>query len=190
MFFKELACLYCLVINVHLCCLLLFLFVCVSQQLIQNITSFKLCQQLFLKFLKKFFSKILTQKEGFEPSRRLPDLHPQQGRLFSLLSISAEVFHFVLHCFRSAWIIISEVLTFVNHFFIIFFIIFLSSSSCIFSILYPLYHVFKQFYLYRRNTITFISSEIFLYLYSFRDILYFIGYNQGNVPIITNKEYL
>ena len=29
-----------------------------------------------------------AEKEGFEPSRRFPDLHPQQGRLFGLLSIS------------------------------------------------------------------------------------------------------
>ena len=54
MFFKELACLYCLVINVHLCCLLLFLFVCVSQQLNHTIMSFKPCQQLFSTFFDSF----------------------------------------------------------------------------------------------------------------------------------------
>ncbi len=30
----------------------------------------------------------VTEKEGFEPSRRANDLHPQQGRLFSHLSTS------------------------------------------------------------------------------------------------------
>ena len=46
-------------------------------------------------FVKNFFHKkyhfvfgFQTEKEGFEPSRRLPDLHPQQGRLFSHLSTS------------------------------------------------------------------------------------------------------
>ena len=50
----------------------------------------------------------LTEKEGFEPSRRLPDLHPQQGRLFSLLSISP------------AKVIISSLSTYVNYFFAFF----------------------------------------------------------------------
>ena len=35
-----------------------------------------------------------------------------------------------------------------------------------------------------------IKFEIYLYLYSFRDILYFIGYNQIDVPILIDKEYL
>ena len=43
----------------------------------------------FLKFFQKLFSN-KTEKEGFEPSRRLPDLHPSQGRLFGLLSISPQ----------------------------------------------------------------------------------------------------
>ena len=34
---------------------------------------------------------MVAEKEGFEPSRRFPDLHPQQGRLFGLLSTSPQI---------------------------------------------------------------------------------------------------
>ena len=59
----------------------------------------------------------LTEKEGFEPSRRSPDLHPQQGRLFSLLRISP------------ARIIILEFIFIVNIVFP-FFIFFIFSQLC------------------------------------------------------------
>ena len=62
----------------------------------------------------------LTEKEGFEPSRRLPDLHPQQGRLFSLLSISP------------AKVIITSLNVNVNYFFHIFYIFFPRVFSLLF----------------------------------------------------------
>ena len=53
---------------------------------------FYLLSTTFLMFSSLIFFRCIvlhqTEKEGFEPSRRSPDLHPQQGRLFSLLSIS------------------------------------------------------------------------------------------------------
>ena len=44
------------------------LFIALLEQLRQFIMSFLSCQELF--------SKQEAEKEGFEPSRRLPDLHP------------------------------------------------------------------------------------------------------------------
>ena len=46
---------------------------------IYNITLFFLCQQLFKTFFKSFLLFLLenlTEKEGFEPSRRVSDLYP------------------------------------------------------------------------------------------------------------------
>ena len=67
MFFKELACLYCLVINVHLVA-------------VRSRVSFVRLSRLanfvnnFFYFFKIFFSHLCedfkTEKEGFEPSRR------------------------------------------------------------------------------------------------------------------------
>ena len=110
----------------------IFQIICL-RKLIYNTMYFSKCQDvfhLFSTFLFIHFSVLymavkklsessfqtvltgLTEKEGFEPSRRLPDLHPQQGRLFSLLSISP------------AKVIITSLNVNVNYFFHIFYIFF------------------------------------------------------------------
>ena len=50
----------------------------ILRQLVYFTTFISECQALFLKFFN-FFSEVVnfkTEKEGFEPSRRLPDLYP------------------------------------------------------------------------------------------------------------------
>ena len=81
------------------CYRLVFLFMLpLSSTSIYYYTTFATpCQYLFFTFFniflnlslsKEISNSVATEKEGFEPSRRANGLHPQQGRLFSLLSIS------------------------------------------------------------------------------------------------------
>ena len=56
----------------------IFHFKCSSslRQLDYFIKSFVVCQQLFSKKFEQLIFQIRAEKEGFEPSRRLPDLYP------------------------------------------------------------------------------------------------------------------
>ena len=64
MFFKErFACLYCLVINVHLCGLLLLLFVLFATTLVEY-HEFKTLSTLFLNFFKIIFLKKFNAERG------------------------------------------------------------------------------------------------------------------------------
>ena len=85
-----------------------------------------------IAFVKNFFElflKFKTQKEGFEPSRRFPDLYPQQGHLFGHLSTSAcpNDYNLLINCIRyicflrrNAKYIIRTEYIFVNYYFHIF----------------------------------------------------------------------
>ena len=46
------------------------------RQLIYIIKLSFICQQLFSKKFEQLISQMIAEKEGFEPSRRLPDLYP------------------------------------------------------------------------------------------------------------------
>ena len=76
MFFKELAC---FILFSYQCSFMLFVVVFICLCFATTHLEYHVFQTLsttFFKIFKKVFLKILTQKEGFEPSRRLPDLHP------------------------------------------------------------------------------------------------------------------
>ena len=46
------------------------------RQLIYIIKLSFICQQIFSKKFEQLISQMIAEKEGFEPSRRLPDLYP------------------------------------------------------------------------------------------------------------------
>ena len=63
-----------------------FIFLC-CRSFAATLISYHVCHCLSTTFFI-LFRKYRAEKEGFEPSRRSPDLYPQQGHLFGHLSIS------------------------------------------------------------------------------------------------------
>ena len=107
---------------------------CSFEQLVHFISFSTACQELFLIFSKYLvFKKIKTEKEGFEPSRRVNDLLPFQGSPFGQLGYFSKLPYLLsssdIYLYRSqrqvilylvSFMLSSTFLTFFKSFFIMY----------------------------------------------------------------------